>query len=121
MRIALIGGSFNPPHVGHLLSAHYVRATQNVDEVWLVPSFQHPFGKALVAFEHRVAMCQTLSADTSGWLKTSTVEAEIQGDGSTVETLGFLRRARPDDALLWVIGSDILPDLPHWKDFPRIE
>jgi nicotinate-nucleotide adenylyltransferase len=121
MRVALLGGSFNPPHVGHLLAAHYVRATQGVDEVWLVPSYQHPFGKTLVAFEHRVQMCRTLAADTSGWLKVSEVERELGGEGRTVDTLEHLRTVHPGHALYLVIGSDILADLPHWKDFGRIE
>ena len=57
MHVALIGGSFNPPHVGHLLAAHFVRATEPVDEVWLVPADEHPFGKPLAPFEHRLRMC----------------------------------------------------------------
>ena len=71
MHVALLGGSFNPPHVGHLLAAHYVRATQGVDEVWLMPAYHHPFGKALADFEHRAAMCELLCLDASGWLRTS--------------------------------------------------
>ena len=53
--IALFGGSFDPPHVGHLLAAAYVLATEPVDELWFVPVLQHPLGKPLLAsFEHRV-------------------------------------------------------------------
>src|SRR5712691_8284670 len=54
MEIALFGGSFDPPHVGHLLAAAYVLATEPVDELWFVPVFGHPLGKPLHApFEHR--------------------------------------------------------------------
>ena len=66
MQVALLGGSFNPPHVGHLLAAQYVRATQGVDEVWLMPAYRHPFGKALESFEHRVRMCELLCQDSLG-------------------------------------------------------
>jgi len=56
--IALFGGSFDPPHVGHLLAAAYVLATEPVDELWLVPVFEHPLGKKPAApFEHRVELC----------------------------------------------------------------
>ncbi len=120
-RVALLGGSFNPPHVGHLLAAHYVHATQPVDEVWLMPTFRHPFGKALTPFEHRVAMCQALCAETSGWLSVSEVEREVGGEGRTVNTLEFLRARLPEVAFTLVLGSDILADLPKWKDFGRIE
>jgi nicotinate-nucleotide adenylyltransferase len=120
VEVALFGGSFNPPHVGHLLAVHYVRATWKVDEVWLLPSFQHPFRKALAPFEHRAAMCQMLCDDTSGWLKVSQVERELGGEGRTVDTLIHLAAAYPGVRFTWVIGSDILPDLPNWKDFDRI-
>ena len=121
MDVALLGGSFNPPHVGHLLAAHYVRATQGVDEVWLIPSFHHPFGKALTAFEHRTRMCEALCADTSGWLKVSDIERQLGGEGRTVDTLSRLRELNPGHRYTLVIGSDIVKDLPNWKDFARIE
>lgn len=121
MRVALLGGSFNPPHVGHLMAAHFVRATQPLDEVWLLPAHRHPFGKELVSFEHRVRMCALLCADASGWLKVSEAERDVPGEGRTVETLEHLRRLHPETAFSLVIGSDILRDLPKWKSFDRIQ
>ena len=113
MRIALLGGSFNPPHVGHLLAAHYVRATQDVDEVWLLPTFRHPFGKRSEDYEHRVRMCERMCTDASGWLKTSRVESEVGKDGRTVDTLEFLHARHPGVDFSLIIGSDILKDLPQ--------
>ena len=121
MHIALLGGSFNPPHVGHLMAAHYVRATQGVDEVWFMPTYRHPFGKVSAPFEHRVRMCEALGADTSGWLKTSRVESEVGKDGRTVDTLEFLLARHPTYRFSLIIGSDILKDLPQWKNFERIQ
>ncbi len=118
--VALLGGSFNPPHVGHLLAACYVRATQGADAVWLMPTFQHPFGKATVAFEHRVGMCEALAGDHAAWLKVSQVEKDVGGEGRTVDTLSHLVARHPDTRFSLVIGSDILKDLPLWKDFARI-
>ncbi len=119
--MALLGGSFNPPHVGHLLAAHYVRATQRVDEVWLMPTFRHPFGKSLTPFEHRVAMCEAMCRDASGWMRVSKVERDVPGEGRTVDTLSHLIAREPECSFMLVIGSDILADLPKWKDFHRIE
>ena len=121
MQVALLGGSFNPPHVGHLLAAHYVRATQGVDEVWLMPTFVHPFRKPTVDFEHRVRMCERMCEDAAGWMKTSRVESEVGKDGRTVDTLDFLQARHPEHRFSLIIGSDILKDLPHWKDFERIQ
>ncbi len=120
MHIALLGGSFNPPHVGHLMAAWYVHATQRVDEVWLMPTFVHPFGKRAEPFEHRVQMCRLLCAESSGWLKVTEIEREVGGEGRTVDTLAFLSRRHPEHRWTLVIGSDIVKDLPHWKDFDRI-
>lgn len=124
MKVALLGGSFNPPHVGHLMAAHYVRATQEVDEVWLMPAYQHPFGKALTSFEHRLRMCEVMCEDTSGWMRASRVEQEVAqqgGAGYTVETLSYLVEKHPGYRFSLIIGSDILNDLPKWRSFDRIQ
>ena len=121
MEIALLGGSFNPPHVGHLMAALYVRATLGCDEVWLLPSFNHPFGKPLEAFDDRVAMCEAMGAEVGPWLKVSRAESEVGGEGRTIELLEWLLPRHPGVKFRWVIGSDILADLPKWKSWERIE
>lgn len=119
--ISLLGGSFNPPHVGHLMAALYLRATLGSDEVWLLPSFIHPFGKPLEAFEDRVAMCEAMATDVGPWLQVSRAEAEVGGEGRTIELLEWLLPRNPEVTFRWVIGSDILADLPKWKAWDRIE
>lgn len=119
-QIALLGGSFNPPHVGHLMAALYVKSTLQVDEVWLVPSFHHPFGKPLEPFEDRVAMCEALAADVGPWLKTSRAESFVGGEGRTIELLEWLLPRMPQAKFRFVIGSDILADLPKWKAWDRV-
>lgn len=124
MRVGLLGGSFNPPHVGHLMAALYVHSTQGLDEVWMMPAYQHPFGKTLAPFEHRVRMCELLCEESSGWMKTSRVEQDVAqrgGAGYTVETLTYLRERHPKIEFSLIIGSDILNDLPKWKEPERIK
>lgn len=120
-RIALIGGSFNPPHVGHLMAALYVRTTRPVDEVWLVPAFNHPFGKDLASFDDRVRMCELMAEDCGPWLKVSRAEGQVGGEGRTIELLEWLMPQHPDTRFEFVIGSDILADLPKWKAWDRIQ
>jgi nicotinate-nucleotide adenylyltransferase len=120
MDIALLGGSFNPPHVGHLMAAVYVRAALGCDQVWLVPSFHHPFGKALAPFEDRVAMCQAMGADLGPWFQVSRAEQDVGGEGRTIELLEWLLPRHPADRFRFVIGSDILADLPKWRAWERI-
>lgn len=120
-QIALLGGSFNPPHVGHVMAALYVRTTLQVDEVWLVPSFHHPFGKDLAPFEARVEMCEAIAKEIGPWLKVSRAESEVGGEGRTIELLEWLLPKQAGTKFRWVIGSDILADLPKWKAWDRIQ
>src|SRR6202022_3729922 len=93
--IALFGGSFDPPHVGHLLAAAYVLATEPVDELWFVPVLQHPLDKPLVApYEHRVALLERLAADLPR-ARVSRAEQE-SGEGRAVDLLEGLHRKPPD-------------------------
>src|SRR5512142_3080150 len=95
--IALLGGSFNPPHVAHLMAAYWALATQGVAEVWLLPSYRHPFGKALAPFEDRVRMCE-LAASALRGVHVCTAEAELAGDpdvGKTARTLEHLTAKHP--------------------------
>lgn len=120
MEIALLGGSFNPPHVGHLMAALYVRAVVGCDQVWLVPSFNHPFGKPLAPFEDRVALCEAMGSDLGPWFKVSRAEAEVGGEGRTIDLLEHLLPKHPGVRFRFVIGSDIVADLPKWKAWDRI-
>jgi len=121
MEVALLGGSFNPPHVGHLMAALYVRECVGADEVWLVPTFHHPFGKETVAYEHRVAMCEIAARDFGPWLKVSRAEADVHGEGRTIELLEHLLPRHPGTKFRLIIGSDIVADLPKWKAWDRIQ
>jgi nicotinate-nucleotide adenylyltransferase len=116
MDVALLGGSFNPPHIGHLLAAHVVRALEPVDQVWFVPAAHHPFGKPLIDFAHRLAMCDLMCRDASGWLAASDVEGALGGNGYTVDTLRELHRRWPDWRWTVVVGSDIVPEMAKWRE-----
>jgi nicotinate-nucleotide adenylyltransferase len=118
--IGLFGGSFDPPHVGHLLAAAYVLATEPLDELWLIPVDQHPFEKPLVAsYDHRVALCELLAAQLPR-TKVSRVERE-SGQGRTVDLLEWLHRQHPDDRWALVLGTDLDAEREQWKRFDRIE
>jgi nicotinate-nucleotide adenylyltransferase len=119
MRVALFGGSFNPPHVGHLLAATYVRAVAPVDAVWLMPAHRHPFGKQLAPFEDRVALCRAMAGLVAG-LEVTEVEAEVPGDGRTIRTVEHLQNRHPGHAFSLIVGSDILHESHKWFEFERL-
>ena len=119
-RVAIFGGSFNPPHVAHVLAATYAISVAPIDEVLVVPVYRHPFSKELVPFEHRLAMCHL----ALGWLprvSVSPVERDLGGESLTLRTLEHLAAAHPDWAMRLLVGADVLPDLPRWHRFDRIE
>src|SRR5437660_1568301 len=105
-RVALLGGSFNPPHVGHLMAALYVRSVLGDDEVWLLPTFHHPFGKPTLGYEHRVAMCEAAARDVGPWLKVSRAESEVKAtEGRTIDLLESMLPKHAGTQFRLVIGS----------------
>lgn len=116
-RVALFGGSFSPPHVAHQLVALYVLETQPVDELWFVPTYAHPFGKQLVAYDHRIAMCELAAAPLGPRARVSRAEAELAERpgfvaSHTLDLIEYL--AAQGHALRLVIGTDILGDAVKW-------
>ena len=121
--IALLGGSFNPPHVAHVMAAWWALVTQGVSQVWLLPSFRHPFGKALAPFEERVRMCELAISAVRG-AHVCTAEAELAGDplvGKTARTLEHLVAKHPELRFALLVGADILPDTGKWYRWDRVQ
>jgi nicotinate-nucleotide adenylyltransferase len=118
-RIALFGGSFNPPHVAHQMVALYVLESQPVDELWLVPTWRHVFGKDLAAYDDRVAMCEHAAAAIGPRCVVSRIEEELAKQpgfvaSRTLDTVEAVRAARPGASLRLVIGADILVETHKW-------
>ncbi|MDX2020934.1 MAG: nicotinate (nicotinamide) nucleotide adenylyltransferase [Deltaproteobacteria bacterium] len=114
MHVALFGGSFNPPHVGHQLAALYVLETAPVDALWLLPCYQHAFDKALEPFAHRVAMCEAMGKALGPRVRVETIEAQLGGTSRTLLTVKALRAAYPDHRFSLMIGSDLKTERQHW-------
>jgi nicotinate-nucleotide adenylyltransferase len=120
--VALLGGSFNPPHVGHAMAAWWALATQGVQEVWLLPSFRHPFGKALAPWADRVRMCELTIASIRG-AHVCTAEEELADDplvGKTLRTLEHLIAKHSNCRFALVIGKDLLAETDRWFRFDRV-
>lgn len=118
--VALFGGSFDPPHVGHFLAAAYVLATEPVDELWLVPVFRHPLGKPLKApYDHRVSLCEAM-VKVLPRIRVSRAEQE-SGKTHTVDLLEWLRERHPHTRFALVLGTDVDSEKPQWKSFDRLE
>ncbi|MFH1811196.1 MAG: nicotinate-nucleotide adenylyltransferase [Pseudomonadota bacterium] len=120
-RIALFGGAFDPPHIGHQAVTLHLLACHDVDEVWWVPSMVHAFGKRMAAFEHRLGMCErALRPFAPGRVQLCSVERDLPPPQHTVDTVDWLTRQHPGHTFCVVIGSDNLADLERWKDVDRL-
>jgi nicotinate-nucleotide adenylyltransferase len=114
MRVALFGGSFNPPHVAHQLVALYVLETAPVDELWLIPAYRHALEKPLSPFEDRLEMTKLAAAALGPRVKVSDVERAIGGESRTLHTLRRLRELHPEHVFSLVIGADLVAEVASW-------
>jgi nicotinate-nucleotide adenylyltransferase len=114
MRIALFGGSFNPPHLGHELAGLYVLETADVDELWLMPTFQHPFDKELLPFEDRLAMCRLAAAALGPRARVTDIERELGDESRTLRTVRALQARHAEHQFALVIGADLVEETATW-------
>jgi nicotinate-nucleotide adenylyltransferase len=118
-RVALFGGSFNPPHVAHQLVALYVLETQRVDELWIAPTYVHPFEhKKLASYEHRTRMCELMAAALGPRAVVSNIEEELARRpgfraSRTLDLVTVLVDERGLEVRL-VVGTDILAETAKW-------
>src|SRR4029077_1862819 len=121
MRIAILGGTFDPIHNGHLAAAQSVAETFLVDEVHFVPAFSPPHkqSRGITSPFHRFAMLAlaTISFDR---FRTSTIEVDALERRYTVETLEAMKNAYPGAELLFIIGTDMYQEIETWKNFRRL-
>lgn len=117
MRIGVFGGTFDPIHVGHLISAEQCREQAELDEVWFVPAARppHKLDRQTRSFHHRAEMLSLAVAGNAAF-RVSDVEKDRPGPSFTVDTLEQLGRERPGDVFVLLVGSDLLPDLPTWRE-----
>lgn len=115
MKIGFFGGSFNPPHLGHLLAATYALKTFDLDEVWFAPVYHHPFGKHSIPFEHRLKMCELLVAELNPPFRVTDIEKEIDHQGKTFFTLKELSNRYREHTFSLVIGSDLEDQVKTWN------
>jgi nicotinate-nucleotide adenylyltransferase len=115
MNIALLGGAFNPPHLGHRLIAQQVLDFTDIEEVWFVPNFQgHHLRDDVVSTEHRLAMLKQLETPR---IRVSTIEIDNQLDGKTIHLLPHLPEGHK---YTFIIGSDWLSFFHKWEQYEEL-
>ena len=125
IRVAVLGGAFNPPHIDHLKLAQFVLdASQYFDECWLMPCFSHLYGKKLVSNEHRLEMCKLLAA-TDGRIKVSDFEIANKLTGESYQVAKMLQAedfAKNKYEFAFIIGMDNANTAPaKWVNWSQLE
>lgn len=115
-RIVLFGGTFDPVHNGHLAIARAVAEQRSFEHITFVPSAKPPHKQqAHAAAEHRLAMLR-LAVAGDGLFRICELELARGGPSYTIDTLAVLAGEAGEDAeLYWIIGADMLSDLPSWR------
>jgi nicotinate-nucleotide adenylyltransferase len=116
MRTGILGGSFNPPHLGHLLLAESALQDLALDRVLFVPASQSPFKPGL-ASPDAATRCEmvALAISDNPRFALDTFEAERGGTSYTIDTVRHLRARHPVDALFLLLGADAFSEFPLWK------
>jgi nicotinate-nucleotide adenylyltransferase len=117
VKLGLLGGTFNPPHTGHLVCAQAAHHQLELDRVLFVPVHEPPHKgvEADPGVEHRVELCRR-AVDGDDRFEVSLVEAEIPERSYTVDTLRRLHERCPGDDLTFIVGGDMAFSLPTWRE-----
>ena len=121
MRIGLFGGSFNPPHRGHLHLAESVHEALGLNEVWLIPSKISPH-RSMAAYapeRDRFEMCR-LAAEEYPWLRAEDYELRQEQVSYTFYTVEHFTEERPEDEFFLLMGSDMLLSFTTWHRWQEI-
>lgn len=118
-RTAIFGGSFDPPHLGHQDAVLRLLNMEDVNEVLVLPCFDHRFGKRMTDFKDRFAMTQAAFSVFSD-VTVSDLELYIESNGSMLETVRHLRKS-PHPELCLAIGADNHARRDEWDRFDELE
>ncbi|CAN5859762.1 nicotinate-nucleotide adenylyltransferase [soil metagenome] len=117
--VGVFGGSFNPPHLAHVLAVAVVLARFDVAKILVVPTYRHPFAKALAPYEDRVKMCE-LAMGFLPRVEISRVEEELGGESRTLRTIEHLHAQHPEWTLRFIMGADLVLESSKWYGFDAI-
>lgn len=117
LRIGVLGGTFDPIHVGHLAAAVEARAVLGLDRMLLVVAnvpWQKAGTRAVTPAEDRFSVVQAAAEGIDG-VEASRLELDRGGPSYTADTVAELGRRHPGSELFLVVGADVVPDLPTWE------
>jgi len=120
-RIAIFGGSFNPPHVGHVLCATLALCSGEFDAVHLMPVADHAFGKSLLPLDTRTRLTREAVAHLGPRVTVDPIEGQLPAPNYTVNTVTYLLDQDPTRQLTLIMGADTYLARHRWHDWARLE
>jgi nicotinate-nucleotide adenylyltransferase len=120
-RIGLLGGTFDPPHFGHLLVAQEALYQCGLEKIWFIPSSipPHKINKRITDDAHRIAMVREAITENP-YFEISLIEFERAGRSYTIDTIKELKRKFRNDDFYFIIGADMINNLPNWKSIDEL-
>jgi len=118
MRVGILGGTFDPIHIGHLIAASSVYEALNLDSVVFIPAGD-PWQKRdrdLSTGQQRLEMVK-LATENDPRFQVSDLEISRSGPTYAVDTVREWKRLNPSDELFWIVGSDALSGIPSWHEW----
>jgi len=121
MKIGILGGTFNPIHIGHLILAEEAREKLGLDRIIFVPAYlpPHKDNSDIALAKDRLAMVK-LAISGNQYFSVSDLEIKRDGRSYTIDTMKEFKNIYPHDELYFIIGSDLLKYLDDWKDLVEI-
>ena len=121
MKICLFGGTFDPPHIGHLLIAQTVCEAENFDKILFIPAYTPPHKNNITAVKHRIEMVK-LAISNNPNFEYSDADIVRKGVSYTIDTILDIKQkyGLKNGEVYYLIGSDSLIDLKNWKDSKEI-
>jgi nicotinate-nucleotide adenylyltransferase len=121
MKVGLFFGSFNPIHIGHMAIAQYMLEHTALEKIWFVVSPQNPFKtkETLLDQQHRLTIVR-IAVEDDPRMQASNIEFNLPIPSYTVDTLTYLREARPNEEFALIMGQDNLVHFHKWKNHESI-
>lgn len=114
--MGILGGSFSPPHVGHVATVDVALRTAGLDGVVVIPAFAHAFGKGLAPFGHRMAMARLAFQPLGARVIVSALERSLPRPSFTINTVRALAEDWPGVQWRLMMGSDVAAEMHLWRD-----
>lgn len=114
-KVGILGGTFNPPHYGHLLIASEVQESLHLDKIWFMPNHEPPHKQKPESAndQNRLQMLKLAVSGNPGF-QIQTIELEREGPSYTIDTMKLLNEKYRDHQFYFIIGADMIEYLPKW-------